>query len=323
MKKVGWCLVTLLVATQVVIASTPGEAIDVLASRLQMDQQEDGSWAEETDWTGTLAAGMVKAGKNLDEPNYLASADGAIDFILAQGSCDYFGDELYAFSLREETKGLAKVFFQLVNKVGMEDYLYVFNHFTDPSTKIFYWAHLTMAAYNVNAADKGHLRNSLRYSLRELDDDADFPVMALGAAVWALANTGPLDNKYIVGTTTKLKDLPGMLASHQVSDGPDAGSFFWRLDHGDGGTGALKQGYTDDSIYGTLGLIAAYESDPKFADLKPAIESAQAALLGGVSVDGTVYEHLMQAGAVMQAYGAKMIQALDACQRVTAEPVVE
>jgi len=142
--------------------------------------------------------------------------------------------------------------------------------------------------------------------------------MALGIATWALALTGPLDDTLIdpSGTGTaywsgkKLADLPGALLSHQVPDGElYAGTFYWRFDHGDGGSGEPVSGYTEDAIFNTLGLIAASRGDPAL-DLDAAIDAAGQALLGGVKSGGKVFEHLWLESSDYYTFGGEMLQVL-------------
>jgi hypothetical protein len=52
-------------------------------------------------------------------------------------------------------------------------------------------ADYTVAAYVIEAEDREIWRNALIDWLSALDDQARYPVMALGAATWALAVTGP------------------------------------------------------------------------------------------------------------------------------------
>jgi hypothetical protein len=129
----------------------------------------------------------------------------------------------------------------------------------EPSTAVFHFANHVAAAY---------------------------PVMALGVAVWALAQTGPLDEIFIPPSGEgapywngkKPKDLPNLLSSHQVAgDQPGAGSFYWQFQHGEGDLNNC----TEAAIFATLGLVAASKANPA---LNPdsAISTARDALLGGV-----------------------------------------
>jgi len=122
----------------------------------------------------------------------------------------------------------------------------------------------------------------------------------LGIATWSLAETGPLDDTLIDPYATgilywngkKLEDLPALLVSHQVPDGDlCAGSFYWRFDHDDGDSGCCVSGYTEDTIFATLGLISASQTNSDL-HLDAAINTACQALLDAVNNEGIVVEHL-------------------------------
>jgi hypothetical protein len=220
-------------------------------------------------------------------------------------------------------------YFHVLHEEILCEYL---SHFTstEPSTTVFYLAYHVVAANYVKALYKGIWRNALINYLSKVDDDsADFPVMALGVATWALSTTGPLDDTLIdpssyvescrifpsgKGTAywsgKKLADLPAILLSHQVPSGElYTGSFYWRFDHGDGGLGIPVSGYTEDAIFATLGLISAYKANPAL-DLETAIHRAGQALLNGVSNEGKVFEHLWLESQDYCTYGGEMLQAL-------------
>jgi len=183
---------------------------------------------------------------------------------------------------------------------------------TEPSTVVFYVAHQVVAAYYVDAGDKRIWRQGLIGWLSRVDDSSQFPVMALGVATWALAQTGPLDDSlitpsgegapYWIGKT--LKDLPDLLLSHQVAEGqPGAGSFYWQFQHGEGDLNNC----TEDAIFATLGLVAASKANPA-PNLDSAILAARDALLGGVTSHGMVWERLSQEGKICYAYASEMLQ---------------
>jgi hypothetical protein len=156
-----------------------------------------------------------------------------------------------------------------------------------------------------------------------VDDESDYPVMALGAATWVLATTGPLDET-LVGASggyasywqgILLCDLAPLLLLHQVPQGePFGGSFYWRFDHTAGPLDpeGVTSGFTEDAIYGTLGLTAAaaLATDPPNEDLEQAVRTAYSALLDGVDDEGKVYEHLSHAGESYYAYSGEMLQGL-------------
>jgi hypothetical protein len=206
---------------------------------------------------------------------------------------------------------------------GVQEYLAGFTS-ADPSVNVASIAYHVVAVYAVDGAMKAEWRKGLLESLRQVDDTTShFPVMALGIATWALGASGPLDQTLVdadgKGTTywrgKRLADLPRLLLAHQVPGGQaDAGSFYWRFDHGDAGKGIVAQGYTEDAIFGTLGLWVAQTAlgAADTLDLRGAIAAAQQALLGGVGSDGTVRAHLSLGGDLYDVFSGEMAQVLSA-----------
>ncbi len=203
-----------------------------------------------------------------------------------------------------------------------EEYLVAFDGL-EPSTATFYLAHYLVAADYVNDLDEEIWRHALITHLARIDDEAVYPVMALGAATWALTLTDSPTETLV--TTHEVRpdpwywdgvtvgDLPELLAGHQVPEGElFAGSFYWRLDHTDGGTGGVVSGYTEDTVFGTLGLEAvASKSQAEPGDeIHQAILAAQEALLHGVDETGQVYEHLTRNGAMYNTFSGEMMQVL-------------
>jgi hypothetical protein len=76
--------------------------------------------------------------------------------------------------------------------------------------------------------------------------------------------------------------------------------------------GGIAVGFTEDAIYGTLGLVAvaAAGDDPADEDMVRAITAAQEILLRGVDEEGRVYQHLAQVGETYHVYAGEMLQAL-------------
>ena len=321
-------------------APTVEEAVNLIASRLDQEQVKDGldagAWPLEMYFTGPIAAGMVCAYERTEDPAYLASAHLAGQWIFDTAAVygALLGDETYAFTRLSELSEDpnenpwrdAVVDFFLSHRnpdiTGTtEEYLRVFEEL-EPSTATYHIAYLLVAADYVQDADVDIYRQALLRYLSGVDDKADFPVMALGVATWALiatdtpaetlvASDDAVPNSYWEGLT--VGDLPELLAGHQVPEGEVlAGSFYWRFDHTDGGTEGVIAGYTEDTIFGTLGLIAAALKDPEGAgepaDL--AIAAAEQALLSGIDEDGLVYLHLAMQGPTYNAFAGEMLQAL-------------
>ncbi len=116
----------------------------------------------------------------------------------------------------------------------------------------------------VDANDKRVWREGLIECLAQVDDaTAEYPVRALGAAVWALARTGALDDSAVDSSRTArccwrgktLADLPDLLLGHWISAGDMAGSFYERFDHGNGFIGPAGGGVALPAE-GTHGAVA-------------------------------------------------------------------
>jgi len=304
-------------------------AITRAADRLATSQAGDGSWAGETDYTGSIVAGMVNAYQVTGTAAYKTAAEDGGNWILTNSGSppNYYGDGAYALTRLSEVSAdpssnpwrtaVADFYTAVKNSGGgTGGYISGFTG-TEPSTAVFYLAHHAVAASYVNAADKALWRDGVVEFLATVNDtDANYPVLALGVATWALSQTGPMDGTYVDPTAppgsywhgVALADLPGLLAGHQVASGDNAGSFYWRFDHAapDGGD---PSGFTEDTVFGTLGLLAADEADPSLG-FDDEILAARQVLAGGVASDGKVYEHIWSGGATYHVYAGETLQAL-------------
>jgi hypothetical protein len=321
-------------------AVTLNEAVKVIADRLEAEQITDGdelnigSWPEEAIFAGSIVSGMVDAYELSGESTYKDSAQLGGDYIFRMSEGGYYADEALAFTrlsaVAEDPldnvwrSALNNFYFQI--KYGIEGGTYGYISFyagRDPSETVIDFANYLVAANYVNAKDQEIWRQGLINWLTHVDDSCAFPVAALGVATWALAETGPLDDTLIDPFSTgasywnmkRLKDLPNLLMSHQVPDGkPGAGSFYWLLGHGDGVLDETQiSGYTEDTIFATRGLIAAYNVNPELSDpnLYSTILSAHDVLLNGVSPDGRVSELLSQEGSFdYNFYAGEMLNVL-------------
>lgn len=320
------------------------DVVEAIAVRLEQAQDKMGwnmgSWPEEELFTGSLTAGMVGAYECTGNYVYRTASRRAGYYILRAGNQmgNLLGDEAYALVRLSEISrlmesGLSDVwlfnlseFYASMRKTGpgyegtTELYLSYFEG-EEPSTTVFLLAHYVVGAYYADDADKELWRDALVRHLSYVDDECSHPVMALGAATWALAQIDGLDDTPLAsegGSTywegTVLRDLPALLLSHQVPAGEAyGGSFYWRFDHSEVVPGGIGYGFTEDAIYATLGLVAAASAagnDDANEAFVLAITAAQEALLRGVDEDGEVYEHLAQVGQKYHAYAGEMLQAL-------------
>ncbi len=334
-------LMLAVLAGNAAVAMTAQEAVELIATRLDQSQIKDGPdaglWPLEMTYLGPIATGMASAYEWAQVPAYRSSAELAGEWILATAVAqgNLFGDEAHALVNLSEMaedpnhniwQNALVDFFASPRKVEYEGstevYLQVFDEL-EPSTATFYLAHYLVAADYVEDPDVDIYRRTLIAHLSRVSDEATFPVMALGAATWALTLTDSPAETFVAAHEVRpypsywdgvtVGDLPELLASHQVpGDELFGGSFYWRLDHTDGGTGGVVSGYTEDTVFGTLGLVAvASKSQAEPGDeIHQAILAAQEALLHGVDETGQVYEHLTRNGAMYNTFSGEMMQVL-------------
>ncbi len=338
--------VLLMVTTNAVGTELSGEdVVRAIADRLEYTQIKvgtlQGSWLSEGSYTGAMAAGMVGAYEWLGQASYNTCAWRAGSYIMetidVQGNL--LGDEAYAFVRLSGTYppsagpaaanvwriALQSFYSSMRNPIfegSTEAYLRYFEK-VEPSTAVFYLAHHVVAVYHVGDQDRELWRDGLIRHLSRVSDESTFPVTALGAATWALAKTDglksdiPLASDVASSQWSKgvvLADLPALLMSHQVPEGQSlAGSFYWRFDHTSGGRDIAAAGYTEDAIFGALGLVAAasrVEQGPVRQDMERAIAAAHKVLLQGADAEGKVYEHLSGQGETYHAFAGEMLEAL-------------
>lgn len=280
------------------------------ADRLVADQQLDGSWLGEEIFTGAIVPGLVRAYELVKHLPYKTAAENGGTYILnnaplipAGSAHNLLGDEAYALirlsdiapdpSSNAWRTEVANFYTDIKNLYpgSTNGYIAALTNpmFSDPSIAVMSMAHHVLAAYYVGAADEAIWRTELVDTLAMVQDaTAWYPVMALGTSVWALAATGPLDATLVdpsaLPLTTwdgvDLMGLPPLLLSHQE---PVSGGFYWRFDH------AWGYGYTEDTIFGTLGLISADTTAHIYA---AAILSGRNAVEAGIANDGSMKDHL-------------------------------
>lgn len=310
-------------------ASSIGDAVNAMSNRLVDEQIQNGSskgsWPNEVNLTGSIVSGMASAYELNCKEECKRSAEWGGEYILWAAQNNFYGDEVYALTRLSQIasdpcdnswRSTVSEFYYNVkyNAGGTENYISNF-YGIELSTAVFYMANHVVSAYYVDAEDKEMWRNGLISLLSRVDDYSVYPVMALGSATWALAITGPLDETSIHSSGEgapywegiKLSDLPDLLLSHQVQDGqPGAGGFYWQFGHTDNS----PNGYTEDAIFATRGLAAAYWADPD-PNLESAILKSRTALLNGISSDGEVWERLSQEGSIYYTYAGEMLQVLE------------
>lgn len=283
-----------------VFALSVDKAYTETADLLVLRQYLTGEWVGQENFTGSIVAGLIRAYEATDNAGYLAAAEKGAGYILDVAGGNYFGDEAYALARLGEVTGeqsytdAVRVFYKAIDT---DAYISGFSE-TDRSNAVFYVAHHTIAAHKVGAPDAETWRKGLIECLCLIDDDmADYPVMSLGAAVWALAQTGSLDDALMDSdgkgesywTDVKLSELPDLLAAHLDLSGDHRNSFYYRFDHNPAGPGFEASGYTEDTIFGLLGLMAA---DAAGWDFEQEIVDAREKLTGAVTPGGFVWAHV-------------------------------
>jgi len=335
-------LVLLLSAPGIGADILPEDAVALIAARLQQSQvlvgPDEGLWPGEESFMGPVTAGMACACDWTGDASYMFTARFGAFYLLRQANLqgNLLGDEAYALvrmnQLHRKEWGDTSVpgdewvwalidFYNSLRRDGTtQAYIHCFDDL-EPSGNVFFLAHHVVAAYYIDDVDKEAWRDALIAQLSRVDDASILPVMALGVATWALATIDKLDDTPVtsVGDSgspwdgVALRDLPNVLLSHQVPLGePFAGSFYWRFDHGGGGSPGMISGFTEDTVYSTLGLAAAasLKVNLENEEMRRAVMLAQEALLQGVDADGSVHEHLCRQGEVRHVFAGELLQGL-------------
>ena len=304
-------MITALLVALAAPGSLAGEiqdAIDRAADDLVNDQTIDGNWVNSPvapdGTTGESVAGLVRAYELTDEANYKAAAQFGATYCLYDEGGYHLGTGLYDYGLygvgayaltrvsdiqanpasNTWRTAVDNFYEQVRTGPGTQNYIDYYFSVPEDTSAVYDVARHTMAAYYVNATDKGLWRQGLIDALADVDDGDDAPVMALGSAIWGLAWTGPMDATLVstdAGSTfnnVPLSDLPDMLVSHQTLEG----DFYTLFDHSAG------PGYTETTVMAALGMEAAYENDTSLW-YGYNIRDARNSLTEGVDPDGQVY----------------------------------
>ncbi len=303
----GLGLVIMLIASTAT-AGMIEDAVTRSANGLVTGQQPAGSWSE-FGFTGESVAGLAHAYELTGLAVYKVAAEaGALYCVYDEGGYDpgtgtYAFNGLYASGAYALTRiseisatpasngyrtAVDNFYEQARISTGTQNYVnyYRDDSFAEDSSGVYDLARHTVSAYYVGATEKHLFRQGLIMALGDIDNGDNAPVMALGAAVWALSQTGPLDStpvNPVVGPGSlwygvTLADLPDLLVGQQTLDG----SFNTTFDPADG------SGFTETATMAALGLIAADEAYPS-PGYGAEILSARLALAGGVDVGGEVY----------------------------------
>jgi hypothetical protein len=321
-------VITIILSVPSFVTALPiTQAYTAIADRLVANQDVSGAWAGEEDYTGSIVAGLVRAYELTGTVEYKTAAALGGMFIINSAGGNFYGDEAYALTILADITGepnYANAVRTFYNNLDTALYIDGFKA-TERSNAVFYVACHAVAAHKAGAGDAGIWREGLIKYLSRIDDDvAVYPVMSLGVATWALAQTGPMDNTKIDPSNTgedywvnvTLKDLPVLLVGHQDLSAY-IGSFYCMFDHRpvlgissdrpENANIAGASGFTEDTVFGVLGLLAANNADPNL-NYSAKILAGQTILTIRVPDDGSVREHVWLAGAIYYTYGGELLQ---------------
>ncbi len=326
-----YVIISVLFAPTLTMALPLSETLDAVADSLVKNQSSNGSWSGEPGYTGSIVSGLTQAYQIKGKASYKESAEKGVQHILDTYGGNFYGDEAYALArLTEVTgeQGYADLVLDFYN--GLDTYAYISGFdATTPTKATFFISYHTVAAHMVGATDAGIWREALVSYLSLVDDDFSyFPVLTLGVATWALVQTGPMDDTRIdpFGLTGRsywdevtLSDLPDMLSTHQVISGEHTNSFYVRFDHTSPGPGYEASGYTEDTIFSLLGLIAANAAGPTNGagevndarwNFEEEIQNAREVLVKAVHQSGMVQEHIWSGSQMYYVFGGELLQTL-------------
>jgi len=319
--KVMWimCVILSIFYTPTITIALPlSETLEAVADVLVRQQYTDnqfcpscnGAWQGELNYTGSIVAGLIQAYQVNGNDSYKEAAEKGIDYILNSYGGNFYGDEAYALARMTEVTGeqaYADLVLDFYNSLDTYAYISGFDATTTEKATFFISYH-TVAAYMVGAKDAEIWREAIISHLSLVGDDLSyFPVMTLGVATWALSQTGPMDDTRIdpfslTGESywkdVTLSDLPDLLSTHQVLSGQYTDSFYVRFDHTAPGPGYEAAGYTEDTIFGILGMIGADavgstdDANDVSWDFEDEIQKAREVLVKSVHQSGLVQEHI-------------------------------
>jgi len=220
------------------------------ADELVALQSATGTWAGEEAYSGSIVAGLISAYQATDDNRYLQAARAGGNYILSSSGGNYYGDGAYALAKlaqvdRDQPAWATAVrtfydSFVPTTAGGTSSYIQSFSSI-DPSTAAVYLSQHALAASLAGSENAPLWRQAVLTNLARINDDSYTPVGGVGVSLWALAQTGPLDNTRIDATASgdspwadrTLADLPSFMLSHFCDDQSQNGfgTFYWRFDH--------------------------------------------------------------------------------------------
>lgn len=286
------------------LAATGSPAYDAAAAnagnRLAAIQLPNGNWSGEP-YTGPTVVGLAEAYKHYGTASYLTSAQLGADYIRNTYS-SFTGEEAFSMTLVSDLQGnpnsnvyrtagstyYANVAAGVGGTNGKINNIvsYYQTNYSDSEAVIDLSYH-TVAAYRLGAADKATWRSRLIQQLGAVDDADFIPVGSLGAATWALAQTGNgLDGTTITGSSTvlngkQLSQLPTELTNQVIPSGGTAGAVYWDFAQTD------NTGYTEDLAMAIMGLQAAADAGASVS--QAVLTSGRTTLAGAVELNGETH----------------------------------
>jgi hypothetical protein len=279
--------------------------------------------------TGTIAAGLAQAYGVTGTASYNTAAQAAGNYIVTQSGGNYYSDQALALvdlsSISANPASNAwrsdlNSFYSNISAApgGTNGFIAGLVNGGDQSQAVVALAQYTVGAYYAGAADESLWRSGLLQTLGQVSGNNASPVTSLGAATWALAKTGLLGNTLVAPAAAAgsawynvtLAGLPTLLQGDIVASGAYAGSFYWRFDHTNGGDpGSQAAGYTEDTVWGIMGLAAAQKTNPS-SNYEASVLTAAKVLASGVGASGQVSDHIWLNDTSFNTFAGESLMAL-------------
>ena len=265
-----------------VVSTGLASTVTMAADNMVANQEIDGSWPEAKYFVGECTIGLAHAYELTNDNAYkLAAERGGTYSLASAGGLALYPAEAYAMARLSEIQGDPTSNSWRTALVDNLDGVTVGTTLADwqtaslDATAVYDVARMAVAAHYADHSDKDAWRDGVVTLLADVDNSDDSSVMALGAAVWALATTGDISaDTTEVWVGVEVRDLPAMLKDLQAPDN----SFYASMNGTD-------PGWTETTVMGTLGLMAADASSPSYS-YSSQITLAMGVLEGGVSNPG-------------------------------------
>jgi|SaaInl4_150m_RNA_FD_contig_31_1371219_length_2027_multi_3_in_0_out_0_2 hypothetical protein len=276
-------------------SSVTRAADDLVADQINSGSAADGSWPGEPNFAGEPTIGLCHAYELTNNAAYKTAAENggaySLDYAGYNAGTSSFNFALFpaeayamarlsAIQATPASNQWRTALLDNLNVVNAGTAITAYQTISEDSDAVYDVARMAVAANYVNHASKTTWRDGLITLLGDVENSDAAPVMALGSAVWALASTGDMStDTRVVWTGVQVMDLPGILAGWQAPDD----SFHTKFDN------SLGEGFTETTVMGTLGLIAADASSASYsytAEITAAVDVLES---GVANPGGEVY----------------------------------